>query len=194
MDGNATNNYLIAPSSGWNMPLLKDTFNAKDVDSIFRIPMSLGRLEDDIMWHYEETSTFTVKSGYWIGRCLVESSSSSNPRLLKSWWNSFWKTKILLKVKIYVWKACNDWIPTKVNIARKGVQTNGLCEACKASNETTLHSLWECRKLKHIREEWLYGIVPLRGNYSTFFDLVWDVSCLVNKEHMELFYVMVWKI
>ncbi|KAK3206742.1 hypothetical protein Dsin_020788 [Dipteronia sinensis] len=149
---------------------------------------------DDIIWHYEENGQFSVKSSYWIGRGLMNNEGSSNPGPMISWWQSFWKTRIPIKIKIFVWKACHDWISTMVNIACRGVQTNGLSGACKSSNETTLHSLWECDKLKHIRGEWWHGRNPLRSNHSNFFDLVCDISCLVSSEEIELFYVLVWRI
>ncbi|KAK3200125.1 hypothetical protein Dsin_023540 [Dipteronia sinensis] len=135
-----------------------------------------------------------MKSRYWIGRGLVNNKGSSNPGPMISWWQSFWKTRIPIKIKIFMWKACHDWIPNMVNIARMGVQTNGLCGACKSAHETTLHSLWECDKLKHISGEWRHGGSPLRSNHSNFFDLVCDISCLVSREEMELFYVLVWRI
>ncbi|KAK3192992.1 hypothetical protein Dsin_024302 [Dipteronia sinensis] len=184
----------IAPSGSWNVPLLKNIFSIEDVNLILQIPICLSQREDDIIWHYEENGQFSVRSGYWIGRGLVNNEGSSNPGLMVSWWQSFWKTRIPIKIKIFVWKACHDWIPTMVNIACRGVQTDGLCGACKNSNETTLHSLWECNKLKHIRGEWWHGRNPLRSNHSNFFDLVCDISCLVSSEEMEFFYVLVWRI
>ncbi|KAK3211391.1 hypothetical protein Dsin_016097 [Dipteronia sinensis] len=181
---------LLAPFGGWNIPLLKEIFSVDDVNLILKIPICLDQRKDGIIWHYEENGRFSVRSGYWIGN----SSSSSNSGLLNNWWKSFWKSKIPIKIKIFVWRACNDWIPTKANIARRGVQTNGRCDACKCSTETTLHSLWECAKLKYIQDEWWYGRHPLRGNYSNFFELIWDISSIVTKEEMYLFYVMVWRI
>ncbi|KAK3198084.1 hypothetical protein Dsin_021499 [Dipteronia sinensis] len=185
---------LIASSGSWNVPLLKNNFSIEDVNLILQIPICLSQREDDIIWHYEENGQFYVKSGYWIGRGLVNIEGSSNPGPMVSWWQSFWKTRIPIKIKIFVWKACHDWIPTMVNIARRGVPTDGLCGSCMNSNETTLPSLWDCDKLKHIRGEWWHGRNPLRSKYSNFFDLDCDISCLVNSEEMEFFYVLVWRI
>ncbi|KAK3231080.1 hypothetical protein Dsin_002961 [Dipteronia sinensis] len=82
---------------------------------------------------------------------MIEPSNIS-PR--SSWWNTFWRVKIPMKVKMFIWKACQDWIPTKIDIGRRGVPTNGVCEACKCSAEDTLHTLWYCSKLNCIRAEW----------------------------------------
>ncbi|KAK2664549.1 hypothetical protein Ddye_003123 [Dipteronia dyeriana] len=100
-----------------------------------------GDKKDDIMWHYDDKGTYTVKSGYLIRHNLASGPTQSIPHPLTSWWTLFWKLWNPLKVKIFIRKACHDWIPTKFNMARRGVQTSGICDACKICNETTLLAL-----------------------------------------------------
>ncbi|KAK3183682.1 hypothetical protein Dsin_030968 [Dipteronia sinensis] len=35
-----------------------------------------------------------------------------------------------MKIKIFLWKASHEWLPTLVNLARKKIQMNGLCPVC----------------------------------------------------------------
>ncbi|TXG52776.1 hypothetical protein EZV62_021945 [Acer yangbiense] len=71
------------------------------------------------MWHYDGKISYTVKSDYWIARNLMSSTSSSNYHPSTTWWTFLWKLGIPLKVKIFIWKACHNWIPTKFNIAHR---------------------------------------------------------------------------
>ncbi|KAK3211144.1 hypothetical protein Dsin_015850 [Dipteronia sinensis] len=48
--------------------------------------------------------------------------SNINPQF--SWWNTFLRVKIPMKVKMFIWKARQDWIPTKINIGRRAKKHN----------------------------------------------------------------------
>ncbi|KAK3222430.1 hypothetical protein Dsin_009455 [Dipteronia sinensis] len=58
------------------------------------------------------------------------------------------------------------------NIARRGVQTSSLCDACKIGDETTIHALWDCNKLKYIHKDW----TNLHGKHPHRLDNIADVS------------------
>ncbi|KAK2645880.1 hypothetical protein Ddye_021075 [Dipteronia dyeriana] len=38
------------------------------------------------------------------------------------WWNELWKIVVPLKVQNFIWLACRNWIPTRCNLADRGVQ------------------------------------------------------------------------
>ncbi|KAL5577239.1 hypothetical protein UlMin_018938 [Ulmus minor] len=77
---------------------------------------------DSLIWHYDKKGDYTVRSGYWVaaGRSGVAGSSSFNTT---AWWTKFWKLHIPPKIKIFIWKAYHDWIPTCANLANHGVPT-----------------------------------------------------------------------
>ncbi|KAK3218043.1 hypothetical protein Dsin_012013 [Dipteronia sinensis] len=62
--------------------------------------------------------------------------------------------EIPLKVEIFIWKACHEWIPTMINLARLGIVVQPLFPICKKKDETTVHALWGCRNLKLICDAW----------------------------------------
>ncbi|KAK2641358.1 hypothetical protein Ddye_023121 [Dipteronia dyeriana] len=183
---------IITPSCGWNLQVLRENFIPSDVEAITQIPICNGDRKYTIMWHYNDKGVYTVKSGYWIGRKLVSNPSSSNTSLLASWWNFLWKLYIPLKVKIFVWKPCHNWIPTKFNISKRGVHMSGICEACKICDETTIHALWDCNKLKSVRKYWSSLSGKHIGSYSNFFELMMDRASLYNRKDAGLFCVMAW--
>ncbi|KAK1553043.1 hypothetical protein Q3G72_027753 [Acer saccharum] len=90
---------------------------------------------------------------------------------------------------VLIWnyeRACLYWIPTKFNIARREVMTDGNCIACNTLIETTKHALWDCKKLKHIRNEWSHLKTVFRGNHANFLDFVIDCFSVVNEEDKRL--------
>ncbi|KAK3225458.1 hypothetical protein Dsin_005320 [Dipteronia sinensis] len=114
------------------------------MEDILRIPIGSSSTEDTVIWHSESSGIYTVKSGYSIGQQLEQSPSTSNAASVTRWWSSFWSLAIPPKIKIFVWKACYNWIPTKFNLARRGILTDRSCHFCRTHEETTIHPLWGC--------------------------------------------------
>ncbi|KAK3198137.1 hypothetical protein Dsin_021552 [Dipteronia sinensis] len=190
----ATVDELFSPSGGWNVELIHNTFLPDVAKSILQVPIAVGTNPDALLWHYKTCGRYTVGSGYWQARGLHRSPCSSMASPLRYWWTSFWRLHIPLKVKIFFWRACFDWIPTNFNIARRGILVNGRCGACQASPETTKHALLDCKKLNHIRTEWSHVRTAVRGNPASFFDFVTALFAVASEEDNELFCVLVWRV
>ena len=54
------------------------------------------------------------------------------------------------KVKILVWRAAKNSLPTKQNLVKRKVLTNDYCDHCKMQQEDTLHALYLSPKLEEI--------------------------------------------
>ena len=66
---------------------------------------------------------YSVKSSYYIARGLSrerdgmeESSGVRNKGLI---WPRLWKLKLPSKIKVFVWRACQEILPMKGNLARR---------------------------------------------------------------------------
>ncbi|KAK2662222.1 hypothetical protein Ddye_000796 [Dipteronia dyeriana] len=68
-----------------------------------------------------------------------------------SWWKFLWWLNVPSKVKLFIWRACHNWIPSLVNLAKRGVGGDVLCPVCYRQAETSLHALWTCTALKKLR-------------------------------------------
>ncbi|KAK2656630.1 hypothetical protein Ddye_009682 [Dipteronia dyeriana] len=119
-----------------------------DVQEILRIPLGTANIADAVLWHFDKRGFYTVKSGYCIGQELAGSPSVSNNITVGRWWLSLWKLDIPLKIKIFIWKASHEWIPTRGNLSKIGIQMDNRCPLCQTKTETTIHALWSFRKLK----------------------------------------------
>ena len=52
--------------------------------------------------------------------------------------------------KVFLWKACNNILPTKLNVFRKGIVPGALCPICGLHKETVEHVLWTCEAAKDV--------------------------------------------
>ncbi|TXG59086.1 hypothetical protein EZV62_016915 [Acer yangbiense] len=136
----------------------KDVFAEEDVAAILSIPIGRDQVLDSIQWHFDPTGSYTVKSGYRLGCSLWSDPSSSDSGFFSSisfaWWKSLWKLHIPNKVKVFVWKACNNMLPSFENLARRRIPVLQLCPLCKSASESIMHGLWSCSYLKKLRAGW----------------------------------------
>jgi hypothetical protein len=63
-------------------------------------------------------------------------------------WKMIWNLKISNTVKMFMWRACHDLLPTKQNLLRRGV--DDLCLFCLQEAETMKHILWSCPSAKDV--------------------------------------------
>ncbi|KAK2646619.1 hypothetical protein Ddye_021814 [Dipteronia dyeriana] len=132
---------LISPLGRWNSELIKNNFLPDDAKCILQIPIGSGNQSDTLLWHYESNGKFSFRSGYWVGRGLISKPGASCPSAVIYWWKNFWKLNISSEIKIFLWRAVHNWIPTNFNIAKRGVKFYGLCYAFQSGMETTLQAL-----------------------------------------------------
>ncbi|KAK3211112.1 hypothetical protein Dsin_015818 [Dipteronia sinensis] len=194
LGSNAKVERLISPSGGWDLQKINCNFDKEDVQEILSIPFGSGKTEDTMLWHYDERGLYTVKSGYCIGQELAGSPGVSNNLAAKKWWLGLWKLNIPLKVKIFIWKASHEWIPTRANLTKRGLQLDNKCPMCMTETETTIHALWSCRKLQYARKEWVPSGRVLINNYGQFFDFIYDCFRLLCAMDFEVLCVTVWKV
>ncbi|TXG46285.1 hypothetical protein EZV62_028213 [Acer yangbiense] len=142
---------------GSNTDLVRNVFLPNEAKAILSLPPCGYPVNDRLLWHFHNSGNYTVWSGYWATRVSVSKPGGSGLGSAESWWQFFWRLRLPLKIKNFIWKACNDWIPTGVNLARHGVKLDTLCPVCLNKNETTVHALWRCRSLRGIRNGSVIG-------------------------------------
>ncbi|KAK4850558.1 hypothetical protein QYF36_007797 [Acer negundo] len=101
---------------------------------------------------------------------MVMQACSSNlvSNVSTNWWWKLWKLNIPQKIKIFIWKGCYDWIPTRFNLRGRRIQVIDLCPWCTKSSETTIHALLECNKFKSARIHWIPNKVLIRDVGEVF--------------------------
>lgn len=111
-------------------------------------------------------------------------------------WMSIWKLKVPLRVKIFLWRACRECLPTRLQLQRRGIACSGLCFACDIGLENAWHILITCPlsidywKRAHL---WDY-ISPLLTSTSSLKELCFQVLATLNHISKAKFAMILWSI
>lgn len=97
-----------------------------------------------------------MKSAYRLAVQLDNRDSGSSSNLVeeKSLWRSIWRMDCQLRMKISVWRAIKDVLPTTEKIKAKGISTNDCCFLCRPKLEDRVHTFWKC-KISLCRDWWI---------------------------------------
>jgi hypothetical protein len=193
LEENATVNQLIDAGSGeWNKALVQEVFVEQEAGIICNIPISRYQNGDKLIWRATPTGTFTVRSAYHleVERRSTAMGEGSQPSQDTKFWKFLWSLGIPNSTKVFVWRACREILPTKVNLKKRKVITDDTCFLCQNMQETTTHALWGCPASTDvwgasIRTFQKYGAVEV-----SFRDLFEGMMKRCSREEMELFAVL----
>ena len=115
-----------------------------------------------------------MKSAYWIAMVAAstEQEGTSGASGQKQLWKTIWSAEVPNKIRNFVWRACQNIIPTKSNLCRRQVLNSDTCEQCGKCSETTSHILLHCDKSSSV---WVACGLVMEKDCS-FVDLLWKVS------------------
>src|SRR3954470_20373086 len=82
-------------------------------------------------------------------------------------WNRIWKLKVSECVRSFIWILHHDRLTMNHRISVAGFGVDG-CPCCGAANETSLHALRDCTKVRGVWE----SLVPA-AIYRVFFQVDW---------------------
>ena len=61
---------LVTESGRWNSQLIRESFLANEADAILSLPLSATTMDDFLIWHFEKSGSYSVRSGYNLG-CVL---------------------------------------------------------------------------------------------------------------------------
>jgi hypothetical protein len=98
------------------------------------------------MWQGAKHGFFSVKNAYYqeIKFRKQSKGESSTSRRKEGFWKDLWNLQVPPKLKHFVWKVCNNILPTKVSLFGKKVIQSPICQYCLREEETLVHILWNC--------------------------------------------------
>ncbi|XP_042944508.1 uncharacterized protein LOC122278379 [Carya illinoinensis] len=130
----------------WDRGLITEVFGPEVAAEIQRIPLSSSGLMDKLIWLGSKDGSFTVKSAYHLQKELYAQLKGQSSRGLPRQrdWTDLWKMQIPNANKSFLWRACLEALPTKLNLCRKRIVDSPICPICCLEEETTTHALWNC--------------------------------------------------
>jgi hypothetical protein len=137
---------LILLEGGWNVPLVKSIFNTEEAAIICNIPLSRYNQHDKLIWRAANSGMFTVQSAYFLknDKKSVLTGEGSHSSDHGSTWKEIWSLQVPNSVKMFLWRACKNILPTKENLFKRKVLKDAICMFCSQEVESTRHVLWDC--------------------------------------------------
>ena len=124
-------------------------------------------LEDRLLWRWSITGTFTVYSFYkWLEYGGIPNTE----------YDTIWKSKIPLKIKIFLWLVRKNKILTKLNLVKKGWSGPTDCPFCGLP-ESTDHLFTQCSYVTQIWN-WISEFNGFTYNCYTIDDL-WILNAAI---------------
>ena len=109
---------------------------------------------------------------------------------MKAFWRRLWKMKVPNKIKIFLWHACSEALPTRCNLLWRKVLDDPTCPRCGIESESTLHALWECSQLRSVWDKVFGWIRKDYPSVSQVTDLVAFIAEHANQ--LDLFATISW--
>ncbi|CAL1363270.1 unnamed protein product [Linum trigynum] len=158
---------LIDHSSGsWKVQLLLSLFDATTVQTIRSIPLPIFPVQDRLVWHYEKSGLYTVKSGYKIASEDFIRDLSTIPIVFDPQsWKFLWALPVPPKLRFFMWRLIQGFLPLKDILRDKKIIDDDdveaiMCPICSTGPETLRHTFLHCRVAVELWE--LVGLTYLR--------------------------------
>ncbi|KAH1121047.1 hypothetical protein J1N35_004207 [Gossypium stocksii] len=137
-----TVNQLIGTETNtWDKELIHKIVDEGTTDRILSIPIFRANSEDMMVWKYEGSGEYTVKSGYRVlSTELLQNHASTFPTDddYRGFYKSLWNMYIPMKIKIHIWRLINDLLPHYYNLARRSFSVEVVCPFCKVDPEDSV--------------------------------------------------------
>ncbi|KAL5567268.1 hypothetical protein UlMin_030432 [Ulmus minor] len=184
---------LITASGSWDSTLIRASFHEDEANAILSLPLPRRATPDSLIWHYHKSGQYTVRSGYWLAS-QCKSTPSSSTSSISYWWKKFWRLRIPSKIRIFLWKAFHNWIPSSVNLVKHGVPSQNKCSICNEADDTTLHALWGCNALDPLKVMCDSLIHFKLSAQCTFKEFLLSANDALSSEDLEFLCILLWRI
>jgi hypothetical protein len=104
---------MITGRREWDTHMIRTCMYPHDADEVLKIRLSERIPDDFVVWHYERSGMFSVKSAYKLALEIDQSDtrqtgSSSRPDGSSKLYQEIWSAKVPPKVRIFAWKLSQD--------------------------------------------------------------------------------------
>ncbi|XP_050111742.1 uncharacterized protein LOC126590298 [Malus sylvestris] len=180
---------IDSSSNSWRDDVISDGFNQDDVLPILSIPLSHSSLGDRLVWHHTTNGVYSVKTRYGLAVKLMEygalrrkgrgAPSEFNKQNMV--WNNIWRLQVPNKIKIFIWRCCNNALAVRRNLKRCHMRIDNVCGVCNLYIETENHMFFQC-EISHVF--WFYSSLHLNSHVLEGSDFLesWGNFCAQVKD------------
>ncbi|XP_065635520.1 uncharacterized protein LOC136070080 [Quercus suber] len=182
---NATVDLLIDDENWtWNEELVDGLFAPEEADLIKSIPLARGSAEDILFWPHSSNGRYSCKTGYRFLKEENELSPVQEPVDTKLW-KGIWALNCPNKINNFMWRACRNSVPSKVNLMQRTILQEAICERCNQVEESIVHAVWSCSSLDAVWSDLQSWGVRHTQSFVDFKELLSWI--LANHQEPELF-------
>ena len=136
----------------WIEYRILNKFVPREVTAILSFPLSSTHAEDRLIWTATRNGCYSTKSAYQLPSKeeAVKALGPSNTADNKQFWSDIWSLNLPNKIQHVLWRAANDSLPTKLNLIKRNITANSLCDRCCCETDDTIHALWDCIEVKNV--------------------------------------------
>ena len=136
-------------------------------------------------------------------QCVVHTILQKMRKIVYSWsalrgkrniWGILWKMVMPNAEKKFMWRACNDLLPTKVNLYRRKIVDDDKCPICNMEGESVCHILWTCPSAMDVWGVSIRQFHKCSFREDDFLRIDEMIQQQCETEHFILFIQMAWKI
>ncbi|PWA91035.1 hypothetical protein CTI12_AA034120 [Artemisia annua] len=139
---NVVNDLLDSATQRWNHTLLLQLFSRQIATRISCVHTNPAEC-DFFYWDASPNGVFTCKSAYWIAIQSMDRLQQSQHE--RKYLKAVWLANVPGEVKIFVWRACMNLVPTINNLVTRGLVPNSFnCIHCSTPMEDVKHALFLC--------------------------------------------------
>ncbi|KAL9460155.1 hypothetical protein AB3S75_003373 [Citrus x aurantiifolia] len=162
---------MVPRQHRWDYDVVTVLFDTRDRNLILQIPLSSRRDKDVWYWMADPHGLYTVRSCYRLLNNYVNAPSFGI-------WRKIWNLEVPSKVKVFLWRAAKNVLPTTDNLIWKRVEVMPICSLCNQQKETFVHALVNC---VFAQTCWLTSSLGLIGSQPSFLNWLELVfSCCNN--------------
>ena len=129
-----------------------------EATAILSLPLSSTHAEDRLIWIATRNGRYSTKSAYQLlsKEEEVKALDPSNTADNKHFWWDIWSLNLPNKIRHFLWRAAIVSFPTKLNLMKRNITVNTLCDRCCCETEDTIHAFWDCIEVKNLwwKLEW----------------------------------------
>ena len=135
--------------SVWKSEEVNRAFLPHEASMNLAIPLRQRQPSDCVSWSCTPSGNFSTSSAYKLLAAATSSdrASSSNQASQSGFWKRLWKMQVPNKIKHFVWRVCNNALPTKCNLKRRHIADSDVCELCNDAPKDALHALCFCSQV-----------------------------------------------
>ena len=187
---------IDAESMTWKKSLIEQIFLLQDSELILKIPLSLRRPPDKLIWSGSK-GQYTVKSGYQLllsQQRSHEAPASSSLNGGCNFWNTIWAVRVAPKVRLFIWRACRDILPTQTKLFDRNISHSFTCLWCGEESETCDHVLWRCEFVQRVWRECAASIPVDFEVDMTFRDFIDRCTRELQSPSLEIVFTTAWDV